>query len=145
MTTKTSETDTPAVTFHERRQVVAKLYARHQKAPAIHRALLDQGVNCDIRQIYRDIDLIMAMWQKELVTDPVALKAREWSEIEEAESECWLSYAATGDVRWLTELRGWKERKAKLLGLDYPIKVDQRVLNFTIEFDRPNQAIESAI
>lgn len=33
--------------------------------------------------------------------------------------------------------RGWKERKAKLLGLDAPLKIDQRVINFTIEFDTP--------
>jgi len=77
------------------------------------------------------------MWRRELVTDPVAVKAKEWAEIEEAESQCWLQYNITQESKWFTELRGWKERKAKLLGLDAPLKLDQRVLNFTIEFDTP--------
>ena len=66
------------------------------------------------------------------------MKAKELAEYEEAAEECWLQYSNTGDSRWLTELRGWKRSIADLLGWTAPIKVDARVLNFTIEFDTPN-------
>jgi len=124
MSTKTSATETLAVTFHERRPIVAKLYVRHQKAPAIHQALAEQGIECDIRQVYRDIDLLEAMWQKELVTDPVAYRAQELAEYQEVATECWLNYSTSRDVKWLAELRGWKKRISELLGLDAPARHD---------------------
>ena len=121
-----------------RRTIVARLHLRHQKVPAIHKALLQDGLKCDIGTIYRDVAALEATWLKELVSDPVAVKAKELAEYEEAAEECWLQYSNTGDSRWLTELRGWKKSIADLLGLNAPIKVDARVLNFTIEFDTPN-------
>ena len=96
-----------------------------------------EGHDCNLATVYRDIIALEAMWQKELVGDPVAAKARELAEYEEAAAECWLNYTISKESRWLTELRGWKKSIADLLGLNAPLKVDQRVLNFTIEFDTP--------
>ncbi len=117
-----SQGDSPSVKLAERRPVVARLHLRHKKPAEIHQELVEKGHECDIRTVYRDIEALEAMWQKELIDDPVAKKAQELAEVEEAEGECWLQYAATKDRLWLSELRGWKERKAKLLGLDAPAR-----------------------
>jgi hypothetical protein len=126
----------------ERRPLVAQMYIRHQKAPTIHRALLGQGFICDLATVYRDIKAIEAEWYKVLVEDPVAVKAKELEEYEAAEAECWLQYTATRQTRWLTELRGWKERKAKLLGLDAPVSVKADV---NLTHDDPKQALNDRI
>ncbi len=123
----------------ERRRNVASLLLRQTQKQQIA-ALV--GVTLDT--ITADTHWLEAKWRAELIDDPVALKAKEWAEIEEAESECWENYSASRDPRWLTELRGWKERKAKLLGLDCPLKIDQRSINFTIEFDTPGQPGEES-
>lgn len=118
----------------ERRPHVARLYVRGQKAPEIHKAVMalaeDQGLKvlkCDLSTIYRDIDALKKEWRKELVDDVVAAKARELASIEEAERQCWLQFqSSTGlaKVRWMTELREWKVRKARMLGLDKPVEVN---------------------
>ena len=103
----------------ERRPLVARLHLRHQKPGFIHQEALKAGHNCDYATIRRDIAALEAEWRKELIADPVSLKAREWAEIEEAEAECWLQYEGSHARDWLAELRAWKGRKARLLGLDY--------------------------
>ncbi len=85
---------------------------------------LCRGVTVAIPAVYweairRDIAALEAEWRKELIDDPIALKAHELAEIEEAEAECWLQYEDSHARDWLAELRGWKGRKARLLGLDY--------------------------
>ena len=134
-----SHIDSRSARLSVRRPIVAMLHLRHQTVPEIHKALLSEGYKCDIGTVYRDIVAIEAVWQKELVSDPVAVKAKELAEYEDAAAECWLQYAKQRDPRWLTELRGWKRSIADLLGLNAPLKVDQRVINFTIEFDTPAQ------
>lgn len=101
-----------------RRDIVARLYIRHQKASAIKRALESEGIVVDVSTVHRDIQYLENLWRKELIDDPVVWKAKELQEIETAEAECWLQYSASRETRWLAELRGWKERKHKLLGLD---------------------------
>ena len=108
----------------ERRPIVASLYIRRQKAPSIHRALQAQGHECDVSTVYRDIEALEKIWQDELVKEPVAVRSRELAEIEEAEGQCWLNYATTRGLPWLRPLLSWKERKAKLLGLDSPTKLN---------------------
>ena len=107
-------------TAQERRPIVARLHLRHQKPKAIHQALQAQGISCELSTVCRDIKYLEAQWREELLGNPLEVRAKEWAEIEEAEAECWLQYAQTRDKAWLAELRGWKERKAKLLGLDAP-------------------------
>ena len=107
----------------ERRSLVVQLYIRRQDAPTIHRALAQRGIVCDQKTIYRDIKAIEKGWRDEFITDLVEIKAKELAAIEEAERECWLKYQTTQQRFWLSELRQWKERKAKMLGLDAPTKV----------------------
>ncbi len=117
-----SDGDSRSVKIAERRPVVARLHLRHKKPAEINQELVGKGHECDVRTVYRDIKILEAMWQKELVDDPVTKKAQELAEIAETEAECWLQYGATKDRAWLSELRAWQERKAKLLGLAAPAK-----------------------
>ena len=123
-----SQTDSRNVKIRQRRLLVAELYLHRHIAPEIHQLITTEGgIECDLKTVYRDIKALEALWSKELVEDPVALKGRELAEIEQAEAECWRQYGlAPARLRrlWLMELRNWKERKAKLLGLDAPAKLD---------------------
>jgi len=102
----------------ERRLLVSRLLLHKQKPGAIHTAVMAAGHECSYSTIRRDIDALEASWWQDLLIDPLAMKARELAEIDEAEAECWTMYTQLRDQRWLTELRLWKERKAKLMGLD---------------------------
>lgn len=57
------DSDSRSIKIAERRSLVARLYLRHQKGPAIHRAILEQGHECSLQAIYRDIEALEAMWQ----------------------------------------------------------------------------------
>ena len=122
MTQPSSQPEASAVTYRERRPIVGRLYIRGQKGQAILRALQTQGYTCDVRQVYRDIELLKAEWREELLTNPVATRAKELAQIDEVIAECWIKYSAAGrgggDIKWLAEIRAWAVRKAKLLGLD---------------------------
>ena len=83
MTLEMQIPDTRSAKLAVRRPVVARLYLRGQNAPGIHRALKAEGHDCNLATVYRDIIALEAMWQKELVGDPVAAKARELAEYEE--------------------------------------------------------------
>ena len=79
-----------------------------------------EGVN---RQtINADVKALRALWRKELIDDPVMLKAQELAELNDMERDCIRGYALTSDRGWIAERRLIKERKAKLLGLDAPTK-----------------------
>ena len=119
-----STLDSRSDNLAQRRLIVAKKYLRCEKAQAIHRAMqaLEPPIICGVKTVYRDIEALEKLWRQELIRDGVAKKDKELAEIEEAEAECWLKYGATGGREWLAELRGWKERKAKMLGLDAPLQ-----------------------
>ena len=104
----------------ERRPMVARFLLRKQKVGAIHKMLNDLpgGAAVSYDTVRRDIAALEKAWHDDLVTDPIAMKSRELAENEAAEAECGAMYTKTSEQRWLTELRLWKERKAKLMGLD---------------------------
>lgn len=108
----------------ERRPIVARLHLQHYSAKDILSHLVAEGHKIGIRNIYRDIKTLEAEWRAVLVTDPVAARAKELAEYEEAVKECWAGFTNDKNPAWLAELRGWKKRIAELLGLDAPAKHD---------------------
>ena len=121
----TDHSESKAVNLALRRPIVARLHLRHYKNSAILTYLLAMGHQVDIRTIQRDIKALEADWRAALVTEPIAARAKELAEYEEAVQACWMGFALDpGNPAWLTELRGWKGRIAALLGLDSPIKHD---------------------
>ena len=74
------------------------------------------------KTINADVKALREMWRKELIDDPVAIKAQELAELNDMERDCIRGYALTHDRAWIAERRLIKERKAKLLGLDAPVR-----------------------
>ena len=74
------------------------------------------------KTINADVKALREMWRKELIDDPVAIKAQELAELNDMERDCIRGYALTHDRGWIAERRLIKERKAKLLGLDAPVR-----------------------
>ena len=72
--------------------------------------------------IVNDVRALRKQWRQELVDDPVAIKAQELAELNDMERDCIKGYELTKDAAWVRERRLIKERKAKLLGLDAPLK-----------------------
>ena len=74
------------------------------------------------KTINADVKALREMWRKELIDDPVAIKAQELAELNDMELDCIRGYALSHDRSWIAERRLIKERKAKLLGLDAPVR-----------------------
>ena len=72
--------------------------------------------------INADVKALREAWRKELIDDPVAIKAQELAELNDMERDCIRGYALSHDRTWIAERRLIKERKAKLLGLDAPVR-----------------------
>ena len=72
--------------------------------------------------VSNDVKTLQLRWRQELVGDPAMIKAQELAELNDMERDCIRGYALTGDAVWLRERRQIKERKAKLLGLDAPVR-----------------------
>ena len=72
--------------------------------------------------ISNDVKALREMWRKELIDDPVAIKSQELAELNDMERDCIRGYALSHDRGWIAERRLIKERKAKLLGLDAPVR-----------------------
>jgi len=121
-----------------RRPIIARLYLAGSSAADIHRQLMviDGGQHsCGFSTVCRDIKLLEAAWVEELITSPTQARAAMLASINSAESACWRNFETSTDDRrlWLTELRGWHERKSKLLGLDAPLRQDVQLAS-TVSF-----------
>ena len=99
----------------ERRRLVVGMYVARTPPPEIATALA-----VDPRTIYRDIEWIEAKWLKELITDPVAQRARALASTDSLERSAARKFLETGDPSWWDRMMKALERRAKLLGLDKP-------------------------
>ena len=111
-----------AVKIEERRRKVLQLYLRHQTQAEIGRVL---GV--DQKTISNDIAAIRAGWKEANTFDFDAIKQREAAELDEMEAEAAIEFGRKKSSEWFTNRLKVKERRARLLGLDEPAKVDSNV------------------
>ena len=120
----------------QRRARVASLYLR-----CLPKSRIADILGIGRMTVDRDVKAREAMWHKEMVDDPVALKAQELAELREMEREAVRHF---NDREWAALRLRYKERRAKLLGLDAPAKVaptnpaDDMPATFTLRFDRPS-------
>ena len=89
----------------------------HATQDAIARQL-----NVTRKTIGADVKALRELWRQELVRDPVEVLARELAELNDMERDCVQSFTVSGDAVWLRERRLIKERKARMLGLDAPVR-----------------------
>ena len=84
--------------------------------------VMARQLNVTRQTIGADVKALREIWRQELVRDPVEVLARELAELNDMERDCVQSFTVTGDATWLRERRLIKERKAKMLGLDAPVR-----------------------
>jgi IS30 family transposase len=102
----------------ERRLKVARLWAQHRNQTEIAKAL---GVNQST--VSRDLQVITARWVAEAVHDVGEIRARELAELDEMEKELAARWLQERRPEWMRLRLAVKERRAKLLGLDMPVKI----------------------
>lgn len=115
--------------IEERRRRVAGLHLRR-----VPKGQIAKAMDVDPDTITADIKWLEEQWSKELIDDPVSIRAEELASLREMErvaAEYLNGYNAmkngdvvriAGDGRWFSGWLATKERIAKLLGLDAPTK-----------------------
>lgn len=106
-----------------RRAKVAILYTRRLRQEEIA-----QQIGVDQSTISRDVKAIIRDWQQGAVSEVAAAKARDLGELDEIERDCALQFSQTHDYNWIDRRIKCKERRARLLGLDAPVKADLTTL-----------------
>ncbi len=103
----------------QRRETIAKLYLRHITMPQIAVQLhVNKGT------VSRDVKYLIEQW-RERAQGPIAQWiAQELAEIDQMEQDAALQFASTRDRQWLETRLHIKDRRAKLLGLDAPQKLE---------------------
>ena len=81
-----------------------------------------QRLEVSRQTISAGVKALRELWRKELVENPVQLKAQELAELNDMERDCIRQFSRLPDRAWIAERRMIKERKHKLLGLDVPAK-----------------------
>jgi DNA-binding transcriptional ArsR family regulator len=106
----------------ERRKKVSQLYLRHQNQYEIARAL---GVSQ--QTVSLDIAALREAWKAEGVTNFDQVKEREAVELDEMEAEAAIQFSRRQNWEWFDRRIKVKERRARMLGLDAPVKTDSNV------------------
>ena len=105
----------------------AEIDARRHRVAALllsrktHAEIAD-ALKVSVRTIVTDARELKKLWQKELIDDPVAIKAKELAEMDDMERDCSKEFMATRSSEWIDRRLRIKERRSKLLGLDAPQK-----------------------
>lgn len=114
----------------------AEIAERRKKVATLYLNKYDQKVIADMLgvsqpTISRDITFLVKTWRKNAEDDILNHKAREIAELELMEKETAANYVnakSAGEMKeanmWMGSRLSIKDRRAKLLGLDNPAKLD---------------------
>ena len=105
------------VAILDRRRQVAQLYLTHQTQVTIARHL---GVAQST--VSEDLAALKQCWREQSIADLEAVLVREACELDEMEAELVRRYTEERTPDWIVLRLKVKERRAKLLGLDAPVK-----------------------
>ena len=113
----------------QRRATVAQLFMARVSQREIAKQLDESDA-----VISNDVKILQAAWQRAMIDDPVKERLRELAEIDDMERYAALQLVQTRDGIWWDRRLRAKERRARMLGLDAPIKVDKtEKLHITVE------------
>ena len=103
----------------KRRETVSQLYLRHITQPQIAAQL-----RVDKSTVSRDVKYLIEQW-RERAQGPIAQwVAQELAEIDQMEADAAMAYATTKDRQWVETRLHIKDRRAALLGLDAPKRIE---------------------
>ena len=100
-----------------------------------------------LQTVNRDVTWLIEKWNKELVKDPAAARARILATMQELETKAAQKYKDTGEGSWWDRWLVAVQAITRFLGLDAPIQIDAHLdgnVNFTVEFETPNGRIVDA-
>jgi len=126
----------------ERRRLIAGLYVRR-----IPKGEIAKLAQCSNQTVTRDVKWLIERWNKELIKDPVAQRARTLAALQELEKQAAAKYLSTNLMGWWDRWIQAVQAISRFLGLDAPIKIDAHLegdVNFTIEFEKPDGMIVDA-
>ena len=125
----------------DRRRQVASMYVAR-----VPKAKIARELEVNVQTINRDVVCLLEKWNKELVKDPVAARARQLATMQELESNAAEKFRATNEGAWWDRWLIAVQAISRFLGLDAPIQVDAHigVLPFTVEFETPSGRIVDA-
>jgi len=103
----------------ERRKKVAALYMRR-----FTQAQVAEQLGVGLRVVEQDLAYMRKLWAKEAMQSMGTLIARELAEIQHIENEAGMGYIRTQDMKYLELRLKCKDRRARLLGLDAPEKIN---------------------
>jgi DNA-binding CsgD family transcriptional regulator len=109
-------------TIEKRRRDVASLYRSRVSEREIAGSL-----NISLATVYRDIQVIMEEWRRQYLVDMNAYVVRDLADMDQMERDCAAQFAAGHQPIWILRRLQIKERRAALLGMDAPDKVDLEV------------------
>jgi len=99
-------------------------------------------LNVTPAQISYDLKMVQKQWEQQTNLRLDLRKANELAKLNDLEATYWEAYELEPFISLLDGVLKCIDRRCKLLGLDAPVKIDQRNLNFTISFDTPGSANE---
>jgi hypothetical protein len=120
--TVTSERKHQSQQVIARRVQVAELWARRVTQREMARVL-----NVSEPTISRDIAALTAEWRKEAQAFLDDVKAHELADLDSMERDVALKYTQTENLRLIDVRLRIKDRRARLLGLDAPTRVDATI------------------
>jgi hypothetical protein len=128
------------LTILDRRRQIAALYLARQTQTAIAQKLgvSQQLVSLDLASLRED-------WKAEHRQDIDAIITREAAELDAMESQTAVKFATTGEVEWLNSRLRIKQRRAALLGLDQPARIDATSAGQSLGGGRVTEALLIAL
>lgn len=126
----------------ERRRAVASLYITR-----LSKAKIAAKLEVSEQTIGRDVTWLLDKWNKELIKDPVAARARTLATMQELEAKAAQKYRDTGEGSWWDRWLVAVQAITRFLGLDAPITIDAHLdgdVTFTVEFETPSGRIVDA-
>jgi len=113
----------------QRRATVAQLFMARVSQREIAKQLDESDA-----VICNDVKILQAAWQRAMIDDPVKERLRELAEIDDMERYAALQLVQTRDGIWWDRRLRAKERRARMLGLDAPFKIDKtEKIHITVE------------
>lgn len=112
-----------------RRSLVSSLYMRRLIPREIAEVLgkMEPPIVVAAMTVWKDIQAIQAEWLKERLANQGIVVARELAELNAMERDCAAQFVQKHEPVWIVQRLKIKERRARLLGLDAPTKIDLAV------------------
>ena len=103
----------------ERRVKVSEMYFRL----GMRQVEIAERLGVSQPTVAGDVKILVSRWREASVGDIEAARGKELADLAEMERDCALAFQRSKDVRFISERRLIKKRRAEMLGLDAPVRI----------------------